>query len=930
MGQVLTQAIGRSKNNLKSLLNRSSMINLKRSDLEDCFRIRDHAFYYNTQLQSIELPKGLAGIEEEVFAGCNRLEKIVIPSSITYIRTGAFSGVNKLTEVIYEGSLDSWNNIHKDTNWDQGSNISSVITFSEPTSVDNLRYEYDSETDSYSILGLAQDVVLDKLIIPTTINNSYVRTIVRGAFRDNQDLKEVVLPSSLRTIGKNAFYNCDNLISIYIPNGVETIENSAFPDSKLIYLVIPDSVVNDNLYRVAGDSYSALKYFKDSRNRDNTQSAIDFSQTSKLVYLDLPYLNVSFTTSSRQTPQPYSRLSSLWYSSDYSKSVRKLIIEGTTESKSYTYSDLTGYYYKGHIRGRESSDPCIPNNIRSIKFGEGITHIDEYTFDTSQSALAYIEVSPNIKSVHNSVWNIRNLIRFKDYSGGGIYLGSEEKPYNILIGLINPQASEFYMHPDCCYLADNTLFQNNSYLQEIYCSLSILPDNLFLNCTNLRKFHSSSSTGLKQIGNNCFKNCTSLSRITCQSSSDEGLGIETIGDNAFENCYVLQGVSIGSNIKHIGTNAFLNCNNFTYDYDGQFKYLANSNSPYRVLISAGNTGNINSNCLVIYDNAYNGCTNSEIIIPDTVRSVSSLAFNGYAGTLTALSANSDIADKLQNLTTLYSSQLHLTITSGKVRARAFSYNSKIYYLTIGSGVTELGSDCFRVCSNLQSVILEEGLQTIQADAFTGCSQLQSLYIPASVSSITPSIIYGSSNITSLQVADNNTTFRSVDNCIIDRATNTIILACKTSIIPTDGSVTAIGKRAFGGCSGLTSISIPSTITTLGQYAFEGTGLQSIVLPSSVTSLGYGIFNACNSLVSADISAVNMTSSVNIFPQSAAFTTVYLPTTLTYLERSFIPGTITDIYYNDTISNWNNITKQDRWDSGASSYTIHCSDGDITK
>ncbi len=59
------------------------------------------------------------------------------------------------------------------------------------------------------------------------------------------------------------------------------------------------------------------------------------------------------------------------------------------------------------------------------------------------------------------------------------------------------------------------------------------------------------------------------------------------------------------------------------------------------------------------------------------------------------------------------------------------------------------------------------------------------------------------------------------------------------------SVTSIGNSAFAGCSGLTSINIPESVTSIGNSAFAGcSGLTSIEIPNSVTSIGWDAFSGC--------------------------------------------------------------------------------------
>ena len=83
------------------------------------------------------------------------------------------------------------------------------------------------------------------------------------------------------------------------------------------------------------------------------------------------------------------------------------------------------------------------------------------------------------------------------------------------------------------------------------------------------------------------------------------------------------------------------------------------------------------------------------------------------------------------------------------------------------------------------------------------------------------------NLSSITVDENNPYYYSENNCLIEKnETKTLIVGCKTSIIPSD--VTVIGDGAFSGCSGLTNIDIPDSVTKIESSAFYNcSGLKSI-------------------------------------------------------------------------------------------------------
>jgi len=101
----------------------------------------------------------------------------------------------------------------------------------------------------------------------------------------------------------------------------------------------------------------------------------------------------------------------------------------------------------------------------------------------------------------------------------------------------------------------------------------------------------------------------------------------------------------------------------------------------------------------------------------------------------------------------------------------------------------------------------------------------------------------------------------------------------TSITLPD-SVTSIDYFAFSGCSSLTSISIPDSVTSIGSFAFEGCySLTSITLPDSVTSIDYFAFSGCSSLTS--ISIPNSVTSIGDSAFWGCSITVYAPHEASY-------------------------------------------------
>ena len=134
----------------------------------------------------------------------------------------------------------------------------------------------------------------------------------------------------------------------------------------------------------------------------------------------------------------------------------------------------------------------------------------------------------------------------------------------------------------------------------------------------------------------------------------------------------------------------------------------------------------------------------------------------------------------------------------------------------GSQLNSIGNYAFKQCTgaNFNVANLPEGLETVGDLAFQQCSRLGTVTIPSSVKIIKKQA-FANCNITSLTFTSGGTSALSIGQLAFDRSivTNNVSL-----ILPE--RVTSVGKKAFSGCTRLISVTLPSTLTTIDQDAFQ--------------------------------------------------------------------------------------------------------------
>ena len=190
------------------------------------------------------------------------------------------------------------------------------------------------------------------------------------------------------------------------------------------------------------------------------------------------------------------------------------------------------------------------------------------------------------------------------------------------------------------------------------------------------------------------------------------------------------------------------------------------------------------------------------------------------------------------------SDLSSVTVSGSVAyvgVRAFNYCTELTSFS-STSLTTVGPYAFRECRKLASIDLSSTV-TISEYAFANCSRLTSADISSVVTIKTGA--FQASGLTSVRIPDAITVME-----------NSIFTSCADLASVDLNAVEYVGDGSFQYCLKLQSIVIPNTVETIGSFAFLDSGLTSVTLPDSVKTVKNGAFQNCFSLLSADLNSID--------------------------------------------------------------------------
>ena len=373
---------------------------------------------------------------------------------------------------------------------------------------------------------------------------------------------------------------------------------------------------------------------------------------------------------------------------------------------------------------------------------------------------------------------------------------------------------------------------------------------------------------MTSIGEGAFSYCTGLTRITIPES------VTNIGEGAFSFCAGLTSIVIPEGVTSIGNYTFRECTSL-------------------VSVTMGN------GLTAIGSYAFNNCTAlTSVDIPSSVTSIGEHAFWGCKNL-----AEVSVPGGVKN-----------------INYCAFNDCSGLTSLTIGDGVSVIGEAAFGGCSSLTSVVFPSSLTAIGSRAFMGCISLASIAVPESVTNIgmkafentawfnkqPQGLVYvgrvaykykgDMPEGTQIEIKDGTTqiageafyecaglTSITLPGSVSDIGPHAFYHCTKLNDICLPDNLNSIGEFSFSSCSSLTSVIIPESVTSIGAYAFKKCGgLTSVTISGDVESIGEEVFYRCDNLVSVKFEGSVSSIGNKAFYACSSLSDIILPEGLTSL------------------------------------------------
>ena len=691
---------------------------------------------------------------------------------------------------------------------------------------DGLIYMITSENNyEVELMGYDGEKPVGELSVPSSIHISFspfggrdycVTSIGDYAFDGCSSLIAIDIPDDVTSIGSTAFENCTGLTSVNIPNSVTNIGWDAFDGTAWL-----DSQLDGVVYagKVAYTYKGIMPENCDIELATGTKGIADcaFFDQSNLTSITIPN---SITSIGNLAFAKCSGLTAI-----------------SVDNNNANYASADGVLFN---KDMTTLIACPAQKTGSYAIPSSVTSIESSAFACC-SGLTSITIPASVTSI-----------------GGSAFSGCTGLTSIII--------------PDGVTTIGSSAFDGCSSLASINIpnGVTSIESNTFNNCTSLTSVTIPNS--VSSIGGHAFEYCTQLTSVTI------GSGVTSIGGNAFYGCYNLTSITIPNSVTSIGDYAFDGCTSLNSVYvmamnpptHGEKVFYHNAYDR-KIYVPANSVGDTSTNGTYKHDwSAY--ASDIDAFPHGSCGDGLTWEFSGTTLTISGTGAMADYGNPVEQPWKDYRTSITSIVIENGVMSignRTFRDCTDLTSVTIPSSVMSIGTAAFRGCTSLTSidipssvtsigewafygtgltsVTIPASVTSIGKNAFNQCTGLTSVTIPASVTSIGNNAFSNCGNLATITVDSDNTTYDSRDNCnaIIEKSSNKLVVGCKNTIIPE--GVTSIGSGAFYG-SGLTSITIPASVTSIDGWAFGSCdNLTSITVYASSCTLGSDAFTYCANL-----------------------------------------------------------------------------------